>query len=148
MDGYFTRSLVTTPLVLLGVSFILFLLIAMPASRMKGVLLGGYNYECGMVDPYNCERTVERYGLNDPWYERYGDWLWSALQGNFGEPFAPPSAQGRDYPLLLAAAMTAWGLYVLVALARDIRDPRLRIHDRAGGHASARRLRLLTISAP
>ena len=144
MDGYLTRRLVTTPLVLLGVSFILFL-IAMPASRMRGVLLG-YNYECGMVDPYNCERTVERYGLNDPWYERYGDWLWSALQGNFGEPFAPPSAQGRDYPLLLAAAMTAWGLYVLVALARDIRKPRLRINARAGEHASARRLGLLTIS--
>lgn len=147
MDGYLTRGLVTMPLMLLGVSFILFLLIAMPASRMKDGLAGPM-YECGLVDPSVCERTIEHYGLNDPWYERYGNWLWSALQGNLGERFTPPSSPGRDYPLLLASAMTVWGLCVLIALARDIRSPRLRTAARAGEHAHARRLSLLTKPVP
>ena len=79
---------------------------------------------------------------------RYGDWLWSALQGNLGESFTPPHAPGRDYPLLAASFLTIWGLCVLGALARDIRNPRPRIDARAGERASARRLRLLTLPVP
>ena len=147
MDGYLSRRLVTMPLMLLGVSFILFLLIAMPTSRMKDGLAGPM-YECGLVDPSVCERTIEHYGLNDPWYERYGNWLWSALQGNLGERFTPPSSPGRDYPLLFASAMTAWGLCILCALARDIRNPIRRTAARAAEPPARARLSLLTRPVP
>lgn len=148
MDGYLTRRLVTMPLVLLGVSFILFMILyarwpqqAVPCYEANAV------GSC-MSASEETKRWLDHFGLDDPWYERYGAWLWDALRGNLGESFYPPYEMGRSYLLPSAAIMAVWGLYVLVALARDIRNPQLRIHARAGGHASARRLRLLTISAP
>ena len=147
MDGYLTRRLVTVPLLLLGVSFILFLLLYVRWPQQAATSCVAPTASSCMVDE-EAKRWAEHFGLDDPWYERYGVWLWSTLQGNLGESFYPPYEMGRDYPLLLAVAMAVWGLCVLGALARDIRNPRLRIAARAGERARARRLSLLTLSAP
>ena len=145
MDGYLTRRLVTTPLVLLGVSFILFMLIYVRGSQ-QAVSCNEAAVHCAVPS----KEGIEHFGLNDPWYERYGVWLWDALQGNLGESFSfyPPYEMGRSYLLPPVAIMAIWGLCILVALARSIRKPRLRIDARTGEHASARRLSLLAISAP
>ena len=159
MDGYLTRKLVTTPLVLLGVSFILFMLI-----YVRGPQQVVSCYEVMAVvgcTPSSKEeqRWLDHFGLNDPWYERYGVWLWDALRGNLGESFYPPDSfyppyemgryeMGRSYLLPPVAIMAIWGLCTLIALVRGIRKPRIRIDARTGGYASARRLSLLAISAP
>lgn len=146
MDGYLTRRLVAAPLMLLGVSFILFLLLYVrwPQQAVSSCVA---NASSCSVDE-EAKRWIEHFGLDAPWYERYGAWLWDALQGNLGESFYPPYEMGRSYPLLPVAIMAIWGLCVLVALARDIRNPIRRIHARAGEHASARRLSLLTRPVP
>ena len=151
MDGYLHRRLVTAPLMLLGVSLILFLLLYVrwPQQPAPSCLAGAVS-SCVVIKVKGTELWPDHYGLNDPWYERYGVWLWGALGGDLGDsffsdPFNPYEA-GRSY-LLLASAMAVWGLCVLGALARDIRKPRRRIDARAGERARARRLRLLTISA-
>ena len=144
MDGYLTRRLVTAPLMLLGVSFILFLLVFIrPSNAMFSDITLHHDSAPGSI-----ERFREYFGLDRPWYVQYGDWLWSALQGNLGESFSPPYEAGRDYPLLAASLLTIWGLCVLGALARDIRNPRIRIAASAGERARARRLSLLTRPVP
>ena len=146
MDGYLTRRLVTTPLVLLGVSFILFMLIYVRGPQ-QDVSCYEASVDCA-VPIKEVKRWFEHFGLNDPWYERYGAWLWDALRGNLGESFYPPYEMGRSYLLPPVAIMAIWGLCTLIALARGIRKPRIRIDARTGEYASARRLSLLAISAP
>ena len=152
MDGYLTRRLVTAPLVLLGLSFILFLLLYVRWPQQPALAcVAGAVGSCFVIEVEGSERWPDHLGLTDPWYERYANWLWNALRGDFGEsfysdPFNPYEA-GRSY-LLLASAMAVWGLCLLIALARDILRPRPRIDARAGERASARRLRLLTLPAP
>ena len=147
MDGYLHRRLVTAPLMLLGLSFVFFLVFYVRWPQQAVSCFDAAASSCGMVDE-EAKRWLERFGLDDPWYERYGVWLWDALRGNLSESFYPPYEMGRDNPLLLASAMAIWGLCVLGALARDLRNPRPRIDARAGERASARRLRLLTLPAP
>ena len=151
MDGYLTRRLVTAPLMLLGVSFILFMLLYVRWPQQPALACVGPVGSCFVIKVEGSARWPDHLGLNDPWYERYGVWLWDALRGDLGEsfyadPFHPDGA-GRSY-LLLASAMAIWGLCVLGALVRDIRDPRLRIAARAGERARARRLSLLARPVP
>lgn len=147
MDGYLTRRLVAAPLLLLGVSFILFLLLYVrwPNQHVSSCVAIAAS-SCSVDE--EAKRWIEHFGLDDPWYERYGVWLWDALRGNLGESFYPPYEMGRSYPLLPVAIMTLWGLCVLVALARDIRNPIRRTTARAGEHASAHRLSLLARPVP
>ena len=151
MDGYLTRRLVTAPLLLLGVSFILFLLLYVRWPQQPALACVGPVGSCFVIKVEGSARWPDHLGLNAPWYERYGAWLWDALRGDLGEsfyadPFHPHGA-GRSYLLPPVAIMAIWGLWVLGALARDIRNPHLRIATRAGELARARRLSLLTLSA-
>ena len=146
MDGYLTRRLVTAPLLLLGVSFILFMILYVRWPQQAVSCFDPAASSCSRNE--EAARWLEHFGLDDPWYERYGVWLWDALRGNLSESFRPPYEMGRSYLLPPVAIMAIWGLCVLGALARDLRNPRLRIAARAGEHASARRLSLLTLSAP
>ena len=148
MDGYLTRRLVTAPLLLLGLSLVLFLLLFIrPSNAMFSDITSIFTH-------VSMERYREYFGLDRPWYVQYGDWLWSALQGNLGESFTPPSAPGRDYPLLGVSLLTAWGLCLLIALARDIRNPMRgtvalsRDQTAAGGTNLKRRLSLLARPVP
>lgn len=39
------------------------------------------------IRPETLERLRQQFGLEGPWYERYGRWLWQALHLNFGYSF-------------------------------------------------------------
>ena len=146
MDGYLTRRFVTAPLLLLGISFILFLLLYVRWPQQAVSCFDPTASSCSQNE--EAARWLEHFGLDDPWYERYGVWLWDALRGNLGESFYPPYEMGRSYLLPTVAIMAIWGLCVLGVLARDIRNPRIRIAARARERARTRRLSLLTLSAP
>jgi peptide/nickel transport system permease protein len=66
---------------MLGVSFLTFAMFRLipgdPATWL-----------CGITATPECvERVREAYGLNDPWYEQYGRWLWGLAQGDLGHSF-------------------------------------------------------------
>ncbi len=72
------------PLMLIGLSLLLFLLLwVRPGSAAFGVA-GGLSLDTDF------ERLEERMGLNKPWYEQYGMWLGKAVQGDFGNSLVPP----------------------------------------------------------
>lgn len=84
MRNYIIRRLVSVPLMLIGLSLLLFLLLwVRPGSAAFGVA-GGLSLDTDF------ERLEERMGLNKPWYEQYGKWLGNAVQGDFGNSLVPP----------------------------------------------------------
>jgi peptide/nickel transport system permease protein len=84
MRNYIIRRLVSVPLMLIGLSLLLFLLLwVRPGSAAFGVA-GGLSLDTDF------ERLEERMGLNKPWYEQYGMWLGKAVQGDFGNSLVPP----------------------------------------------------------
>ena len=86
MTGYIIRRLISVPFMLIGISIILFVLLYIrPGSAAFAAVAS-----IGDADPGSFERFEERFGLNRPWYEQYGDWIWGVVQGDFGETLTPP----------------------------------------------------------
>ncbi len=86
MTGYIIRRLIAVPFMLLGISFVLFMLLYLRPGSAAFAAVGSV-----MSDPKAFEIFEEKYGLNDPWYEQYGDWLWNILsEGSFGDALTPP----------------------------------------------------------
>ena len=91
MTGYIIRRLIAVPFMLIGISFILFMLIYIRPGSAAFISIGS-----AMSDPANIERFEERFGLNDPWYEQYGKWLGNALTGDFGVTLRTPHQPVAD----------------------------------------------------
>ncbi|HCU99844.1 MAG TPA: diguanylate cyclase, partial [Dehalococcoidia bacterium] len=88
MTGYIIRRLIAVPFMLLGISFVLFMLLYIrPGSAafavVASIMSGGDEAT---------SKFEEKYGLNDPWYEQYTDWLWGVIsEGSFGDALTPPN---------------------------------------------------------
>ncbi len=84
MSAYIIRRLLAIPLMLLVLSFILFVLIwILPGdAAFSGAL--------SISETGNYDVARERFGLDRPWYVQYGDWLGGIFVGDFGESLTPP----------------------------------------------------------
>jgi peptide/nickel transport system permease protein len=81
MRDYILRRLLLLVPIMLGVSFLTFLMFRMIPGDVAI-----------FVCPYECPAEVldeirHEWGLDRPWYEQYGDWLWGVLQGDLGRSF-------------------------------------------------------------
>ncbi len=84
MWAYIIRRLIAIPLMLLVLSFILFLLIwTLPGDA-------AFTAALSISDTVNLDLLRERFGLDHPWYEQYWDWLSGIFQGDFGNSLTPP----------------------------------------------------------
>ena len=86
MTGYIIRRLIAVPFMMLGISFILFMLLFVRPGNAAFAATASI----GDTDPGAIERFEEKFGLNRPWYAQYGDWLWKALRGDLGDRLKPP----------------------------------------------------------
>ncbi len=83
MTTFIIRRLLLLPLIVLGVSLIIFSLFQ---------ILGPDKLLAAYVNPNvfdklsvrELDALKEKYGLNKPFVERYGIWLWNALKGDLG----------------------------------------------------------------
>ena len=84
MSAYIIRRLLAIPLMLLVLSFLLFVLIwILPGdAAFSGAL--------SISETGNYDVARERFGLDRPWYVQYGDWLGGIFVGDFGESLTPP----------------------------------------------------------
>lgn len=74
------RLLITIPQILL-LSVLVFLMAQMmPGDALTGLIDPN-------LDPAVIERLRETMGLNNPWYEQYGEWIFNAVQGDLGRSF-------------------------------------------------------------
>ncbi|MDX1688076.1 MAG: ABC transporter permease [Candidatus Promineifilaceae bacterium] len=110
---YIIQRLLLALVVVLGVSFVVFLIIHLVPGDPARVILGTQATE------ENVAALQKRLGLDRPFLVQYGDWLWNVLQGDFGrslvtrQEVAPQIAQRLPATLQLAAA----ALFVGMAIA-------------------------------
>lgn len=82
MTGYIFKRLISAIPVLLGISVIVFLIMAMIPGDPATAILGSY------ATPENVEKLNRDLGLDKPLVHRYFIWLGNMLQGDFGRSFA------------------------------------------------------------
>ncbi|MFW6294787.1 MAG: ABC transporter permease [Halanaerobium sp.] len=82
MISYILRRLFILPVILLGVSLLIFSMIMMlgPYQRLSTYITDPAQLK-GAED---IDQLVAKYGLDDPWYEQYGRWITGVAQGDFG----------------------------------------------------------------
>ena len=87
MTGYLVRRLIGAVVVLFMLSFIVFMLVnAVPGNTLTRLL--NQSPQGANLTPAQIEQFERDLGLDRPVLERYGNWLWSTLQGDLGESFA------------------------------------------------------------
>ena len=82
MTGYVFKRLISAVPVLLGISIIVFLIMAMIPGDPATAILGSY------ATPDNVAKLNRDLGLDQPLVQRYFIWLGNILQGDFGRSFA------------------------------------------------------------
>ena len=82
MISYIARRLIILPVILFGVTILIFSMIMMlgPYQRLSTYIKDPAQLK-GAED---VDQLVAKYGLDDPWYEQYGRWIGGVLQGDFG----------------------------------------------------------------
>ena len=118
MGAYALRRLLQLPLVLLGISLVVFLIMALLPGDPALAILGPY------ATPDALATLRADLGLEQPLWSRFWHWLSAALQGDLGRsislqrPVADEIAERLGPTLLLASS--ALGLSVLLGLAAGI----------------------------
>ena len=85
MIAYVTKRLLQGVLVLFLVSLLtFFVMYFMPGDPARTMVGQGY------VTEETLEAIRDKWGLNDPWYERYGTWIGNILTGDLGTSMMRP----------------------------------------------------------
>jgi peptide/nickel transport system permease protein len=79
--SYLTQRLLTFPLILLGVSVLVFVAIRMVPGDAITAMLGT---EAGLLTPIQRAALAEYFGIDQPIYIQYWRWLGGLFQGNLG----------------------------------------------------------------
>ncbi len=115
MKAYILRRLCLLPLVVLGVTFLLFLLTQRLSPQMRASLYVKDPRQMGAL-----EEVIRQYGLRDPVLKQYGRWLGQVSKGNLGySPSANmPVAQAikRYLPATVQLAVVTMLLVVLAGV--------------------------------
>lgn len=112
MTRYILRRLLLLPLVVLGVTFLLFLLTQRLSPEMRASLYIKDPRQMGAM-----EEVIVKYGLRDNVFKQYGRWLGSALQGDLGYSHSanmPVASAIKEY--LPATVQLAFATIILVLL--------------------------------
>ena len=119
MTRYVVKRALSSVLLLLIVSFVIFSFIHIAPGDPVTVLLGGHD-----VTPEQIRAVREHYHLNDPFILQYTAWLADVAQGDFGESISSQARVSqvvgpRVLPTFELAAY-AWLLVVLVGCGGGI----------------------------
>ncbi|MGB7876582.1 MAG: ABC transporter permease [Anaerolineales bacterium] len=122
MLNYILRRLLILPVVMFLVTAILFMLILqLPVERRAEVYIPSVNPHLTAAQYEELvQTTIERYGLNEPFYVQYSNWILNLLQGDWG--FSPtwrqPVLEGllRRLPASIELGIFAMVPSVLLAL--------------------------------
>jgi peptide/nickel transport system permease protein len=81
MRDYVIRRLLLLVPIILGVTFVTFLAYRIIPGNAAHIT-------CGLGCTEEVIKALEyQYGLDRPWYEQYGGWLWDAMRGDLGTSF-------------------------------------------------------------
>lgn len=109
---YILQRLILTLIVILGVTFVVFMIIHLVPGDPARVILGV------QANEQNVAALRARLGLDRPFLVQYGSWLWNAAQGDLGrslitrQPVLPQVMQRLPATLQLAAAALLIGITI------------------------------------
>ncbi|MGV8954270.1 MAG: ABC transporter permease, partial [Cypionkella sp.] len=110
MAAYLFRRLVQSLLILLGVSFITFMLLyVLPADPVRQI--AGRSATTETVE--NIRRQL---GLDQPFLVQYGRYLWGLIQGDMGRSYL----QKTEVASLIASRLPATLLLMLAAILSEL----------------------------
>lgn len=121
MTRYIIKRLLFMVPVLLGVTLLVFLIFHLTPGDPARVLLG----EMGQgASPEAIEALRHQLGLDRPWYVQYGDFLFKAVQGDFGRSFRGdrpvlPELLAR-FPVTLKLTLSALGIAAVLGIPLGI----------------------------
>ncbi len=110
--SYILQRVLLAILVIWGVTFVVFMIVHVVPGDPARVILGAYASEQSVA------AIRERLGLNDPFLQQYGKWLFSALQGDLGsslitsQPVGPQLTQRIGPTIELSAASLLIGMAI------------------------------------
>lgn len=116
-----TRRLAAFPLVLLGVSSLVFVAIRMVPGDAITAMLGT---EAGLLTPAQKAALAAYFGLDKPWVVQYGHWLWALLHGDlgisvtYGKPVLGVILE--RFPLTLELAVLAMLIALLIGVPAGV----------------------------
>jgi len=117
MGRYIARRLLMLPVVLLGVSLIVFFMVRLVPGDAAIAMIEEANIGS---DQQVIEKIREELGLDKPVLEQYGDWLWNALQLDLGNAFfggqSVWSNIGRSFPITLELALMSLIIGIVIAI--------------------------------
>lgn len=117
MITYIARRLLLLPLVIAGVSILIFSLMMLmsPFSRLAVYITDPDALKQG---PEQLEEMVEALGLNDPAWVQYGRWMKEILHGNFGwsESARQPVLRAIGKLLPASAELTLYAAFPVIFL--------------------------------
>ncbi|MCB9422390.1 MAG: ABC transporter permease [Ardenticatenaceae bacterium] len=118
MLNFLLRRLLTTLLVMLGVSFVVFMIIHLVPGDPVRIMLGL------QADQAKVEEIRHLMGFDRPLLVQYLDWLGNALRGNLGESFitgqSVSEAVWQRLPATMSLALAALLIGVIIALPAGI----------------------------
>ncbi len=107
---YLLQRLLTTILVVFGITFVVFMVMQLVPGDPARVILGVAASE------ENVAALRERLGLNRPVWVQYGSWLWGLLRGDLGDSLVTGQPVAGQILQRLPATLTLAGAGLLVGL--------------------------------
>ena len=121
MYRFLARRLAASILVLVGVSFSVFLMLYLLPGDPIDIMLTQSQTQ---VSPEELAALRRHYGLDQPFAIRYGRYVWNALHGDFGTSlyFERPAIEvlRQQLPATLSLALAAMAIGVVFGLAMGI----------------------------
>src|ERR1700761_8028349 len=119
--SYLARRLATFPLVMLGVSILVFVAIRLVPGDAITAMLGT---EAGLLTPEQRASLAAYFGIDQSWFIQYWRWLLGVLQGNlgisvtYGKPVLGVILE--RFPLTLELALLSMAIALLVGLPAGV----------------------------
>ncbi|MBI1219192.1 MAG: ABC transporter permease subunit [Rhodobacteraceae bacterium] len=116
-----TRRLATFPLVLIGVSSLVFFAIRLVPGDAITAMLGT---EAGLLTDAQRAALQAYFGLDKPWIVQYGHWFWGLLRGDmgisvtYGKPVLTVILQ--RFPLTLELALLSMVIALLIGVPAGV----------------------------
>ena len=117
MTTYVIRRLLILPLLLLGITLVVFILIQFAPGDP---IAAQYGLKLAEADPAKIERLKEEMGLNDPIMVQYGNYLLRLVQGDMGQSITSKISVVEEisarFPATLELAITSMVLIILFSI--------------------------------
>jgi peptide/nickel transport system permease protein len=133
MTAYIVRRLLLLPVIVTGVTILIFLMLTQLSPAQRAAL---YVADVPMRNPAAFEKLIEQYGLNDPMPEQYLRWIGSVARGNLGfsQTLKEPVALVIRHRFPATAELALWAILPIVVVGVQLGILAARRHNRLTDH--------------